>query len=319
MKIITHIVLICLFLAGLFSSCKKTMELPALPDNKILEYKVIPAPGDTILGAINQVDKTITLYLPFYYNLTAIDPVIKLSAGARLKEQSLPVDVLSDNTSYIVIGPDQSTNTYKLNIVPQQISPLVFKEFSTASETANWGIGETGLSILGNFNTQTVPLLHVYLVGPDGKENELLKAPNSSIIISGDGPSKIYSYTGLGVPATLEPGSYKVRAKILKLTADSRFPVNVSYKQPQVAYISTTVKQGDTFTIRSAGNVFHNFQEFYILVNGVKTILPIEKYTRTEASIRTPENIPVGRYFPIAVFQGFPEISIPWQLTVNAK
>lgn len=320
MKSITTLyTLISVLTFGVLFSCKKTVDLPALSNSRILEYKIVPAPGDTLLGAVDEVDKTITVYLPFYFQLTAIDPIIKVSTGARLKEESLPVEVLDENVSYVVIGSDESISTYKLIIVPQQIGPLVFNEFSTEAVTASWGIGETGLSISGNFNTLNVALLHIYLVSEDGKETELIKAPNSSIIISGSGPTKLYRYTGLGVPPTLEPGSYKVRLQILKLNAISAYPINLVYKQPVIAFATTNVKQGQTFTIKSGGNVFHNFQEFYITVNGVKTILPIEKYTRTEAIIRMPENVPIGRYSPKAVFQGFPEINILWVLIVDAE
>ncbi|RBQ02517.1 hypothetical protein [Pedobacter miscanthi] len=314
--------LLCIILTvATLAACKKTIGLDPLPANKITEFKVAVSDGN-IFGAIDETDKTITLYLPYYYELDVIEPVIKLSAGAKLKEAITPVEVLDTKKTYTVIAADQSISTYTLIIKLNQESPLVLTELSTATNTANIAIGGADIALQGNFNVSDIKKIKAYLVDANNKEYEFLPSPSfgaPAVTVSMIGSTKTYTYGRLMAPQTLEPGAYKIRVKVQALTAEMKNPVNVVFGRSGINYGPVTAKQGETFKIVTTTTVFNDFKEFYIMVNGQKTLLPIVSYSRTEAVIRIPETVPPGLYTPTAAFGTWPLLTLNWAVTVTAK
>lgn len=312
-------VLCCLLITSVFTACKKTMDLPELSNTKITEYKV-PVSDGTISGVIDESDKTITVYLPFYYQLDVIDPQITVSTGAKLSTAAAPVDVMSETTTYTVNGTNNSSSTYTLKIEIQQLGPLAVIEPSTATTTAGWAIGAKTISIQGNFNTTDPTKIKVFLVGSDQVEHALIVSGQTSTVtpvILATG--KTYTLSNIQIPQNLADGNYKVRVKVLRLTGETTNPIKLIYGRPVIDYKVITVKQGDTFTISTTGEVFYNFQELSIIVGGQKTLLPIVSFTRTEATISVPENIPVGTYAPTVLFQGWAASTLNWPINVTAK
>lgn len=313
---------LCLLLTvATLTACKKTIGLDPLPANKITEFKVAVS-DQNLFAAIDETDKTITLYLPYYYELDVIEPVIKLSDGAKLSEAIVPVEVLNSQKTYTVIGADQTTSTYKLIIKQNQEAPMALTELSTATTTATMAIGTYDIKLQGGFNVSDLKKIKAFLIDKNNKEYELL--PSNSIgtpavTVTMAGTSKIYTYGNLQVPQTLDTGTYKVRVKVQALTAEMKYPVKVVYGRPGINYGLVTAKQGETFKINSSGTIFHDFKEFYITVNGQKTLLPIVSYTRTEAIIRVPDTVPPGVYTPTAFFEGWPVQTLNWGVTVAAK
>jgi hypothetical protein len=303
------------------SSCKKTMDLPQQPNSKIIAYKV-PVSDGIISGIIDETDKTITVYLPFYYQLDVIDPEIKLASGAKLSEEVLPVDVLDNKTTYTVTGTDKSATTYKLVIKMQQILPLKVNEVSTESKPVVWGIGYYMINLSGSFNTLDPTKIKIFLVGADNKETEMSYTtgygPAAVNVLMG-ATEKVYSIGYVGVSQTLDPGLYKVRVKVQSLTTDLKYPVKLEYILPQVDYVSIIAKQGDTFTIKSSGPVFKDLKSITIKVAGQDASLPVLNYTRTLATVKIPETIPAGTYYPSILFDGFPVINAFWPITVNER
>jgi hypothetical protein len=314
--------LLCLILTvATFAACKKTIGLDPLPANKITEFKVAVSDGN-IFGAIDETDKTITLYLPYYYELDVIEPIIKLSAGAKLSETPAPVEVLNTQKTYTVIAADQSTSTYKLIVKLNQISPLVLTELSTATTATTMAIGTYDVKLQGNFNISDIKKIKAFLVDKSNKEYELtpsLSLGTPGISVAMIGGVKTYTYGYLQVPQTLDTGTYKVRVKVQALTAEMKYPVKVVYGRPGINYGPVAVKQGETFKIVTGGIVFNDFKEFYIMVNGQKTLLPIVSYTRTEATIRVPDTVPPAAYTPTAAFGTWPLLTLNWAVTVTAK
>lgn len=313
-------VLSALFILAGAVSCKKKIEPPLEPNSKILEYKVPVSDGE-IKGVIDEGDKTITVYVPFYYQLDVIDPKIKLAEGASMKEKAEPVDVLDSKTTYTVTGADKSVSVYKLVIKLQQLGPLVIEELSSATVTTKWGIGFYNVRLRGNFNTNDATKVKAFLVGADHKEYALVNSPNGAPGIQTTmGPTdKIYSLFYLQVPQNIEPGLYKLKVNIQSLTATTQYPVEIFYDAPQINYVGAEAKAGETFNVITTGPVFYNFKEFSITVNGQKVNLPIESYTRTKAVIRVPDHVPPGVYNPTAVFEGWPAMYQAWTLTVKPK
>ena len=306
-----------LLLTG-FTACKKTIAPPALSNSKILEYNV-PVSDGNIAGVIDETDQTITVYIPFYYELNVIDPKVKLSAGATLKETVEPVDVLSDKTTYTVTGADKTSTTYKLIIKIQQVSPMVVEEKSTATETAIFGLN-TGINVIGNFYTTDPNKLKVSLVSKTtGKETVLDKGTDFSVSpIAGD-----YNLSGLIIPTSIDTDLYFIKVKKSGISAQTKYPVRLNYPDPNIVVITAdTFKQGDTFTIKAANSVFVNFTSFSVNIKGQQIDFPIVSYSRIEAVIKVPETLPAGSYGLVtytAKFTGFNDFNQAIRLTVNPK
>lgn len=318
-----YTILTLLAVSGLLS-CEKKMDLPAQPNSRILEYKV-PVSDGTIGGIIDESDKTITVYLPFFYNLDVIDPEIKLADGAKLSEESLPVEVMGSNVSYTVTGRDKTTTTYKLVIKIQQIGPLVVNEVSTATANVNWGIGFYQINLVGTFNTTDPNKVRVFLVDANQKESEMGHVTGfgtAALTVQFGTAGKNYSMGYLAVPQTLDPGNYTIRVKVLSLSTDLKYPVTLGYMLPQVDYVAITAKQGDTFKIKTTGPIFHDFKSFGVMVNGSRVEFPIVSYTRTEATIRVPETMTPGTYAygtaATLIFGDF-TYTANWPITILAK
>ncbi|SES11750.1 hypothetical protein [Pedobacter rhizosphaerae] len=275
--------LICAVLILAFSACKKTIGLDPLAQNQITQYKVISA-TDTIFGAIDQIKKTITVYIPAYSKLNIIDPEISLSTGARLQSAILPVKLTDANVSYTVVAADQSTNTYKLNIVVLQEKPMV------ASVSYSYKFAPNNpISIGGNFYTTNASDITVTLVDDQGKETEALKPDPAYFVISASGSN--VGITSLMIPTVIAEGNYKVKVKVFNETAYST-SYALKYVQPDFAFIGPTVKAGGTFKIvPNARTIFLNFTSLKGIINGVTYDFPIVSYTPTEATIQLPANL----------------------------
>ena len=140
-------------------ACTKTTSPNPLPKNRILSFKVTNLTDTLIYGAIDDIDNTITVYVPFYYGLTLIDPEIELSEGATLAEEALPVNI-GETATYNVTGADGSKRAYKLSIVLQSTPPL----------NALWAVSNLTIyprsnmpSVKGNFWARNKALLRLVL------------------------------------------------------------------------------------------------------------------------------------------------------------
>jgi hypothetical protein len=289
---ISHVV--CL-LAALFTlSCTKTMELAPLPQNKITEFKIVNLPDTVIFGSIDQVDKSITVYIPYYYGLAVIDPEIKVSEGARLTEEVLPIDLNETGTSYTVKAKDGSTQVYKLKIVQQNTPDLTVR-------WSNTGVfyPRTTLSITGNFMASGVGLAKVHLISEKTSKETLL---NGGILVTGSG---LYEYylNALEIPTDIDTGYYKGRISFLGHIKELP-QIHIIYKQPDVLIGSKEVKRGDEIVYSAAPEtVIIGLKSVNVTIAGITYDLPIKSYNNTSITLIIPNDFPLGEhlYIPMKI------------------
>jgi len=65
-----------------------TLDVPALPGSRMLEYNVANLADGPIYSAIDHTSKVITVYLPHYYALEFIEPDIVLPEGSTVEPES---------------------------------------------------------------------------------------------------------------------------------------------------------------------------------------------------------------------------------------
>lgn len=301
MKTKRFIIFGLIFFAATFTACKKTIGLDPLPANLITAYKVSSVDGD-IYGAITESTKTITIYIPAYFKLGVIDPEIKVSEGATLKTEILPVKLTDSTTTYQVIGADQSTSTYKLKIVMQQEDPMYISYVYSQYNAPN-----TSLAIGGNFFATDAADIHVYLVDAQGKETAELGPTGFGYTYTRTGG--LFYLSGINIPVDLAEGDHFVKVKVFGLTAKSETALSIKYRQPTLSIFETTAKVGSTITIASGLNtVFKNLTSLTGTINGVSYNFPIVSQSATTATVQLPTELKTaGSYFVTytAVFTGW--------------
>lgn len=310
--------LIAILITTVFASCKKTVELPAQPQNKITEYKVINLTDTVIYGAIDQIDKSITVYVPFYLNLAVIDPAISVSQGASIVGKVEPIPVSSKDVKYTVKAADGSTNVYTLKIVQQ----------NTPSLTIDWSSNATlEVSpllqlppIIGDFQSRNAALVQVQMTNQ--KSNKVVTFPTgSAFLLSPVG--NLYSLDGVILPADIDTGSYRVKVSYLDHTSEITRPIHVVYQQPNLLMPAREAKQGGTISFTSFNTVFVGFKAASVTVNGKTYDLPIQSYNYTEMTLKIPDDFPVGVYYYTAQynfqFEGWDAVKKTGALTVTVK
>ncbi|NOW93701.1 hypothetical protein [Mucilaginibacter sp. SG564] len=310
--------LIAILITTVFASCKKTVELPAQPQNKITEYKVVNLTDTVIYGAIDQIDKSITVYVPFYLNLTVIDPAISVSQGASIVGKVEPIPISAQDVKYTVKAADGSTNIYTLKIVQQ----------NTPSLTVDWSANATlEVSpllqlppIIGDFQSRNGSLVQVQMTNQ--KSNKVVTFPTGSAF-SLSPSDNLYVLNGVILPADIDTGSYKVKVTYLGHTSEITRPIHVFFQQPNLLIPSREVKQGGTISFTSFNTVFVGFKAASVTVNGKTYDLPIQSYTYTDMTLKIPDDFPVGVYYYTAQysfqFDGWDAVKKIGALTVTAK
>lgn len=170
----------------------------ALPDNRIIAYKVANVNESPIYSSINDSLKTITVYLPAYYQLGIIQPEIVLPAGTAVSPAAdEPVPVFYDKPfEYQVTSSKGAKATYKVHIIVQQQSFMI-RELTTdpanpitITDAVQGGI----ISLTGENMLASYAVTKGFLMDADGKEVYALGSggytqPMSNRISFGHGPA----------------------------------------------------------------------------------------------------------------------------------
>lgn len=295
-----------LLLMVLFA-CKKTMDLPAQPGNRILSYKVTNVQDTVIYGAIDETEKNITVYVPFYYNLAVIDPEIKLSDGAKLQEPVDAVEVTRTDVVYKVKAADGTIASYKLKIVVQNAGDLYVKELSTASIIAVF-YPNAQFIVSGNFFTVDPALIDTRLVAKNGGKESSISYGTMGGGRNVENGQVAYNINYNTLLPTLDSGLYYIKVKVFGQSAQSRYPIRISYKQPDIALVSRELKQGESFSYNvMPGTVLTGIKSVALADDkGVFRNLILGAYTRTQLLLQVPDNFPPGDYQQLRIeFDGW--------------
>ncbi|SUJ28089.1 Uncharacterised protein [Sphingobacterium spiritivorum] len=312
-------------LAMTFSSCTKTEELTPLPEDKMLEYKVVNLTDDQVIyGAIDNQKNTITVYLPFYYGLSVIDPEIKLSNGAKLKEEILPIQVEATGTTYTVTAANGISRTYTLHIVLQS-TPSLAVSWQTPLALSQ-SPGKTMPAILGNFAHSNAKLVKVTLINQENQKRYSMGV-NSASLLTGEKDLYLLRFNGTEyidrIPADIINGTYKVEVQSLGHTSLIAEPLTISYVQPDVYLPKSSIdlKKTDEWEIVPQSNtVFLGLQKVTATVNGKDYALPVKSWSRTALKVGFPTDFPGGNLPAVTVrfdFEGWKSVTLSAWLNIT--
>ena len=274
-----------------FASCKKTVELPALPKSNIVTYKVVNLPDTVIYGAIDQIEKSITLYVPYYYSLNVIEPEITVTDGATITEKVAPFLISNTNIKYTVKGADGTSTTYTVKVVLQNPPSL----------TVNW---QDGVDLIASPLGTLPPIIGDFRsTNGDGVQTTFTNIKTGKVITAGKSTlapvDNLYILqTGL-LPVDADTGFYNVKVSFLRNTAELKKPLHVVYAQPAVSIGYQEVKQGGTLTLTippPPTGIFVGLLSVKVALVGTTYDLPIQSYTPVLMKLTIPDNFPVGEY-----------------------
>lgn len=222
-----------LFALFLSSSCTKEIDnwidkkaetindtLRTLPDARIIEYKVANVSDQPIYSTVDDSLKTITVYLPSYYELGIIQPEIKLPQGTTINPSTdTPVPVFSETPfTYEVTSAKGQKSTYTLEVIVQQPT-FKLNELSTATSTykvTKGNIALAGTNFLPNFSVSKA-----YLYDTEGNLVGQL-VPNGNTTPT----TTLLNYTygefyGFDVPT----GTYYIELRSYAITKRMQYPI----------------------------------------------------------------------------------------------
>lgn len=130
---------------ALTAACTKreTLPVPERAGTRIVSYTInsVPEGVAPVIGAVDEADSSITVYLSAYYGLTAMTPEITVPAGSTISPASgttvtnLLAMMRKDSTiAYLVTAKDGSKKNYTLHVRSLQPTTKI-DEISTSVES----------------------------------------------------------------------------------------------------------------------------------------------------------------------------------------
>lgn len=262
-----HKYLLLFLLLASLTSCTKTEIVDYEKDaqNKIVEYKVTNA-AETIYGVVDDVDRTITVYIPYYLSIEVIVPKIKLETGAKLidkdgqeidiREDLEPVPYGTTGYKYRVKDGEGQIREYTLvsKIIPHKDAlklgytlvldangNAVTDTLSTGEATVN-----SRLNIVGNFESSskygTISLI-------DKKTNKVI--PNALKITDLIRGNQTHTMS-VQIAAEVDSGSYYITVEHQgrKATLPT---IHLAYKKPIFDRLGKSYAVGDIVTLNLTG------------------------------------------------------------------
>ncbi len=302
------------------TACKKTVDLEPLPENKILEYKVSNLKDTVMYASINQLNNTITVYVPVFYGLSLIDPEIKLSQGATLTEVPMPVGIYEQDKKYTVKAADGSTKTYTLKIIVMNPVKLIASwpaTYIVNGEMISYPVNSTSFS--GNFNAFGTGLLQIDLIHK--KTGKLIKVNDAEVVWR---PGAVDQTAFFTPGPTIDTGVYQMNLKYYDQVVTMKEPLHIVHRQPDLLMPSKNVKQGESISFPAFQSVFLGLKSVKVKLNdAVSYDLPILGFTPLEMTLKVPDDFPVGVYDYTASFtfefENWKPVSKLGSLTVSAK
>lgn len=320
-----------LFIGSLLGACKKTEIVPYEREaqNHIVEFMVTNV-EESLYGVVDNMDNTITVYIPYYLNTNFIIPKIRLDEGAKLidaagneidiREDMEPVHVDSTGYTYTVKDAKEVLRTYTLisKIVPYK-DALKLGYALTQDANNNYIADEAAesealvnqsITIYGNFESSS----------KNGKATLINNSTNAAVAgglqIVNVARAQLFHYMTLQISPDIDSGYYHIVIEH-QGRKDTLPTIHLSFQKPQFEWLAKTWAAGDTVTLNVIANggvntgikrgyaqlssVHYNFPGAGVPAGFPPSLMdtPIELeiagQSRTQIKFKFP-NVPVGIY-----------------------
>ncbi|MGE9313635.1 hypothetical protein ACLOAU_18430 [Niabella sp. CJ426] len=320
---------------SILSSCTKTEIVPyeKEPTNIITEYKVING-TEQLNGVIDNVDNTITVYIPYYLSIDYLVPTVKLNEGATIidnagkdidiREVLEPVPFDTVGYKYRVKDVANSIREYRLDIVimpHKEELKLGYVGYYDANNI--WRANDTATKV-SIINARIRIMGNLQSTSRNAKLTLIEKGTNK-VIPNGlkfyDITSGAQFYTLFAdIAPEVNPGTYYITIE-QQGRKDTLPQITLDHKIPYFGQLPKQMKQGDIVTLTaygpsSNGEVYSGSnpgikRAYLIFTKQHMTAYPaafpeslfgkpieveITSQNRTQISFKFPETIPAGIY-----------------------
>ncbi|QDW22076.1 hypothetical protein [Flavobacterium sp. KBS0721] len=156
-----------------------------LDAKRILSFKVTnPGESQALYSAVDNVKKTITVYLPSFYEYQYLETAITLPEKTTISPVSTELLPVFSKTpvTYTTKAADETTAVYTVKIVIQQ-PEIILKELSTETEIFNIQAGSS-LTVKGENFVPSYEVTKLFIVDAQGNKKFQLKQYNDGVDIA---------------------------------------------------------------------------------------------------------------------------------------
>ena len=156
-----------------------------LDAKRILSFKVTnPGESQALYSAVDNVKKTITVYLPSFYEYQYLETAITLPEKTTISPVSTELLPVFSKTpvTYTTKAADGTTAVYTVKIVIQQ-PEIILKELSTETEIFNIQAGSS-LTVKGENFVPSYEVTKLFIVDAQGNKKFQLKQYNDGVDIA---------------------------------------------------------------------------------------------------------------------------------------
>ncbi|WP_406843827.1 hypothetical protein [Flavobacterium soyae] len=200
-----------------------------LDARRIISFQVTnPGESQAIYSAVNNLEKTITVYLPSYYEYQYLETAITLPANTTISPASKELIPVFNTTpvTYTTKASDGTTAVYTVKIVIQQ-PKLILDELSTASSVFTVNAG-TSITLKGENFLPSYEITKVFVVDAQGNKKWQMKQYNEGLNIAGFYAMYVFGATA-DSPLTLEPDTdYWLMMESYNLSVTMKLPFRIT-------------------------------------------------------------------------------------------
>lgn len=200
-----------------------------LSAKRIISFKVTnPGEAQAIYSSVNNLDKTITVYLPSYYEYQYLETAIILPEKTTISPAATELLPVFSKTpiTYTTKAPDGTTAVYTVKIVVQQ-PKITLNELSTATSTVTVAT-TTSITLKGENFIPSYEVTKVFLVDAQGNKKWQMKQYNEGLYI-GTFYAMYAFIDNINTPVTLEPDTdYYIMMESYTISKTMKYPIRIT-------------------------------------------------------------------------------------------
>jgi len=200
-----------------------------LDARRIISFKVTnPGEEQAIYSAVNNLEKTITVYLPSYYQYEYLETAIALPEKTTISPAATELLPVFSKTpvTYTTKAADGTTAVYTVKIIIQQ-PQLILKELSTATTVYTVNTGAS-ITVKGENFLPSYEITKVFVVDAQGNKKWQMQQYNEGLNIASFYAMYVFGATA-DSPITLLPDTdYWIMMESYNLSTTMKLPFRIT-------------------------------------------------------------------------------------------
>lgn len=200
-----------------------------LDARRIISFKVTnPGENQAIYSSVNNLDRTITVYLPSYFEYQYLETAIALPEKTTISPAASELIPVFSKTPFLYTtkAADGSTAIYTVKIVVQQ-PKLVLNELSTAAATKTFPVSNV-IAVTGENFLPSYEVTKLFVVDAQGNKKAQLNQYNEGLDIWNFHIKYVFNGVTLSALGLEADTDYWLKIESYNLSATTKYPVRFS-------------------------------------------------------------------------------------------